>query len=68
MNTHQAKKIVREWLTSKGMDNKITARTIDFSDLARSSCVFVRIHEWKPSPLWDEIKQLTKSNGFCIET
>jgi hypothetical protein len=68
MTTNQAKKAIANKLNELGLPAyKLTAKTIDFTDLARNSCIFVHIHGWSPSPLWDEIKQTAKTNGFCIE-
>jgi hypothetical protein len=44
-----------------------TWSSIDFTDLARDRQVFVMVHGWKPSPLWNELKNLAHSNGFCVE-
>jgi hypothetical protein len=46
---------------------KLTAKTISFMDLARGSKLFVKIHNWKPSPLWDELQKVAKDNGFLIQ-
>lgn len=67
MNTREAKKIIQETLTGLGLSNRVTAKTIDFTDLARASCVFVCVHGWEPSPLADEIERTAKAHGFCAE-
>jgi len=67
MNANQAKKIVAGILKEHGLSNKLTARTISFTDLGRDSKIFVRILDWKPNPLWDEINKKASENGFCIE-
>ena len=67
--THKAKKILKTELDRLGLGyDKLTARTVNFSDLARSSAVFVRIHEWKPGPAWSQLQAVAKSHGFFIET
>ena len=68
MTSNSAKKIIKTWMEGKGMDYKLTARTIDFTDLARSSCIFVKVHGWQPDPSWDELTALAKSYGFRVET
>lgn len=68
MNTRQAKKLVRQWLEERGLPyDKLTAKDVSFSDLARASEVFVRIHGWEPNPAWTELKNLARENGFYVE-
>ena len=68
MNTRQAKKIIASKLNELGLSyTKLTARTIHFSDLARASCIFVRVHGWQPNPAWSELKALAIANGFRVE-
>lgn len=68
ITVHKAKKIIKAELDRRGLNYKLTARTISFVDLARASCVFVRIHGWKPNPMWSEIKKVAIENGFRIES
>ena len=69
MTTYQAKKIIRQALEQFGLSyTKLTARTVGFSDLARDSCIFVQIHGFEPSPIWSQLKEIAKCNGFCIES
>jgi len=68
MTPNHAKKIVKAWLEVNGFSYKLSAKTIDFIDLARGSCIFVKIHGWKPSPLWDELKKHCRKSGFCLES
>ena len=67
MTASKAKKIIREKLNQLGLQYRLTAKTVSFSDLARGDCIFVKIHGWKPNPLWDELDKTAKQNGFCIE-
>jgi len=68
MTPSNAKQIVKMALESRGLPfTKLTARTVNFSDLARGRCLFVAIHGWQPNPAWDEIKQVASDAGFCIE-
>ena len=67
MKINEAKKIIKAELEKRGLSNRLTARTVDFQDLARDSCVFVCVHDWKPSPLATEIQQIAKAHGFCAE-
>ena len=46
---------------------KLTARTVSFSDLARGQCIFVRIHNWQPNPLFEELRKAAVTNGFRVE-
>ena len=69
MTTHQAKKLVKSWLENNVKDTtfKLTARTVDFTDLARGGCIFVKVHGWKPNPLWFNLQNIAKENGFRVE-
>lgn len=73
MTTHQAKKLLKGYLDANGLGyTKLTARTISFSDLARASCIFVKIHGYvasKPgiSTDWADMKRFAVGNGFRIE-
>jgi hypothetical protein len=65
---HKAKKIISDKLAILGLPQyKLTAKTIDFTDLARESQLFVKINGWKPSPLWNDLKKVAKENGFMIQ-
>ena len=69
MTNNEAKKIIAARLNELCLpDYKLTAKTIDFTDLARSSKLFVKIHGWKPASLWDELQKTAKENGFLITT
>ncbi len=54
---------------------RLSARTINFSDLARSSCVFVTIHgflfsqrmDTSSHEVWQELKDFAVKHGFRIE-
>ena len=68
MTTLAAKKIIRAELDRLGFaDMKLTAKTVNFMDLARDSCVFVKVHGWKPHPAWEGIDRLAKDNGFRVD-
>lgn len=69
MTTSLAKRIVKDKLQTLNLPfTKLTARTIGFQDLARANCIFVKIHGWQASPLWDDIADTARANGFRIET
>jgi len=69
MNTRKAKQIIADKLAELNIPyTKLTAKTVGFSDLARSSCIFVKIHGWKPNPAFSELKSLAVANGFRVET
>ena len=68
MTTNDAKKIVADKLNAMGLpEHKLTAKTVDFSDLARGEKVFVKVHGWKPCAKWDELKEAAKASGFMVE-
>jgi hypothetical protein len=65
---NQAKKIIKNVLDINNLPyTKLTARTIDFTDLARDSKIFVRIHGWYPDPKFSLLEKSAKENGFCVE-
>jgi hypothetical protein len=68
MTASEAKKIIKTALEARKLPfSKLTARTISFIDLARASCLFVKIHGWQPSPQWTDLQQVAKQHGFCVE-
>ena len=49
--------------------DKLSAKTVGFSDLARCSMVFVAVHGakgWQPTD-WDTIELFARKNGFRIQ-
>ena len=64
----QAKKIIRQNLVDLNLPyDKLTAKTISFSDLARGSCIFVKIHGWQPNPKAEILRNIAIENGFRVE-
>ena len=62
---NESKNLVRTWLNNSGLKGqKISAKTINFNG---DSCIFVKIHDWKPNPLAKELKEKAKHYDFCIE-
>lgn len=50
--------------------DKLSARSVNFSDLARAECVFVKAHGAKPLGIYgafDLAKAQAKDHGFRIE-
>ena len=66
ITVHGAKKIIRAALSARGMANKLTAKSVDFADLARGACVFVTVHGWKPDPYADDLESAARDNGFRV--
>jgi len=68
MQINQAKEIIRKALEDNNLpDYKLTARSIDFIDLARDKKIFIFIHNWKGCEQWNILKNIAKENNFCIE-
>ena len=68
MTVHQAKKIIKQFLDERGLKyEKIRGRTIDFTDLARASCIFVEVHGWTPNPAAIDAIDLAVKNGFRVQ-
>jgi hypothetical protein len=62
------KLIVREFLDERRLPyERLSARTIDFSDLARARVIFVSVHGWQPSPAWEELRALAFKHAFRVE-
>ena len=69
MTPSEAKKIIRAELDKyKIADVGLSARTVSFQDLARGQAVFVKLKNWKPNPLFNELKAIAHKNGFCVES
>lgn len=68
MTNNEAKKIIANKLVELGLPAfKLSAKTVDFTDLARASKLFVAVHGWRPNPLWAELEKTAKANGFLIQ-
>lgn len=65
MTTSEAKRAVTHVLKRYGLANRLTARKVDFMDLARKERIFVTIHGWSPSITAVEIR--TSVPGVCIQ-
>jgi hypothetical protein len=62
-----AKKLVQTWLEERGLPfTKLTAKTVNFVDLARTECVFVTVEGWRADPKNGEVENLAKANGFRV--
>lgn len=62
-----ASSVIKARLAMLGLPNRVSARTIGFADLARTSEIFVTVHDWKPSPLAKELKEHARAQGFFVE-
>jgi hypothetical protein len=68
MTPREAAKTLKAELVRRVLPfNKISAKTVEFTDLARARAIFVKIHGWLPSPYADELKAFGKANGFNVE-
>jgi len=69
ISINQAKNLIKDELDRLNLSYiKLTARTIDFIDLARDKSLFIKVHGWKPNPLWSNLKQIAKDNNFFLES
>jgi len=69
MTIPQAKKIVKGFLDANEMPyTRLIGKTVNFVNLARCSCIFIRVHGWKPNSKWAELQSLATQNGFRVET
>jgi len=62
-----ARKLIKKKLTSLGLSNRVSARTVGFSDLARVSVVYVTIHNWRPNPIAGTLREYASSWGFYVD-
>lgn len=68
MTTNEAKKLVKGYLDEHNLPYlKLTAKTINFSDLARRNCIFVTVHGWQPGPAWADLKAFAAGHDFCVQ-
>ena len=72
ITVHEAKRLVKQALSDRRLSfTRLTARTIDFTDLARCQRVFVTVHGWQwtrqSKPQWAEIKLMAGEHGFNVE-
>jgi hypothetical protein len=64
----QAKAIVSAFLTEHNLPfAKLTAKRVSFVNLARDTCMFVKVHGWQPDPKWNDLRAIAKEHGFCVE-
>ena len=61
----EAIRLVKEVLKKNGLDNAVTAEEIRVTTYSYPS-IFVTVHDWQPSPLWDDIRRVAKANGFYL--
>lgn len=75
MNAHEAKRDVKEKLAKLGVPyQKLTAKTWDFTDLARMRTPFVTIHGARYAETGIELKALIMADvpkpsegGYCLD-
>jgi len=65
---NKAKAIIKAALEANNLPfDKLTAKTVDFTDLARAKPLFVTIHGWKPNPIFSTLQKIAKDNGFKLD-
>ncbi len=74
VTAYSAKKLLGAFLaTQDGITyTKLTAKTVDFPDLARkrdgtTDALFVKVHGWTPHPAADAVKTFGKQHGFIVQ-
>lgn len=69
MTPNRAKALLKSELDRLGLPyTKLTAKTVNFLDLARADAILVRIVGWQPNPCFDDIKKFGKEHGFIVES
>ena len=67
MTIPDAKRIIKSTLDASAVAyTKLTAKTVDFGDLARDGKLFVTVHGWTPNPFADDLKKLARQHGFVV--
>lgn len=67
MTANEAKKLMKEFLAAEGVEyDKLTAKTVSFTDLCRAECIFVKIHSinWQTVGNFETVTHFAKANGF----
>ena len=66
--TPAAKKLVAGWLTELGLTDCAVGRahTVDFTDLARATCLFVDVNNWRPDARATDLERRAKAAGFRL--
>jgi len=67
LTPREASKMLKKRMEEFGLDNPVTAKTISFQDLARTSQIFVIVHDWKPNPLAKELKEFAEQHNFFVD-
>lgn len=68
MTPAEAKTEAVRILTERGMPyERLSARTVSFSDLARAETVVVTVHGWNPSSNARSVQRDARARGFTIE-
>lgn len=62
-----ASSMIRARLALLGLSNRVSARTVGFSDLARTSIIYVTVHDWKPSSRAKDLEEFSKQHNFYVE-
>lgn len=61
------KRVIAQALADAGYDNRLSARTISFEDLAYGEMVFVAVHDWAPDPFFATLEQIGRKLGFRVQ-
>jgi hypothetical protein len=64
---NEAKRIIKQELDKRQLPyTKLTAKTVDFTDLARDSKLFITIHGWKGNPQMADLERIAHDNSFIV--
>ena len=68
MKANEAKKIIKQYLDGGNIPyTKLTARTIDFTDLMRAKRIFVKIYGWIPGEYYVGVKTFARHKNISLE-
>lgn len=65
---HQAKTIIAAKLAELNLPpHRLSARTVSFMDLLRTTCIFVTVRDSTPNQLWNNLQTEATKHGFRIQ-
>lgn len=69
MTATKARSLMKAFLDENAIPyDKLKAKTVDFSDLARASAIFVKIFGWIPDEAnYNAVRKFARDNGFIAQ-
>ena len=71
ISVQKAKSLVKTWLRSNGLDNRVTGKTVSFEGFGYGDKIFVTVHNWDPNShkagIWYDLRILAHGYNFIVE-